>query len=173
MQQAVWEFDEEVQAPWRPLLRPVAAPVPASAPASATPLRPVTLRGPVSPRTDRAAGVVARGAARFPVRPARPPARQEAPPVRLTRRARRLTAVLLLAAGVALGSWLGPLMTGSGGDLRLAGVSSVVVEPGDTVWSIARSVAGDGDVRQVVARIRAANHLTSPDLQPGQVLRLP
>jgi nucleoid-associated protein YgaU len=33
----------------------------------------------------------------------------------------------------------------------------VVVEPGDTVWSIARSLAGDGDIRPVVDAIVEAN----------------
>jgi nucleoid-associated protein YgaU len=94
--------------------------------------------------------------------------------VRLTRRARRLKVVLVLAAGVALGSWLGPLVTGGGGDgLRLAGESSVVVESGDTLWSIAASVADGEDVRDVVAQIRAVNELDSADLVPGQVLQLP
>jgi nucleoid-associated protein YgaU len=94
--------------------------------------------------------------------------------VRLTRRARRLAVVLALAGGVALGSWLGPLLSGAGGgDLRLAGQSSVTVETGDTLWSIASSVAGDSDVRLVVDRIRQLNGLRSPDIVPGQVLQLP
>jgi nucleoid-associated protein YgaU len=94
--------------------------------------------------------------------------------VRLTRRARRLAVVVALAAGVALGSWLGPLIgSGGGSDLRLAGVSSMVVESGDTLWSIASSVAGDGDVRVVVEQIRQLNGLADADLIPGQVLRLP
>jgi nucleoid-associated protein YgaU len=100
--------------------------------------------------------------------------RTSAARVRLTRRARRLGVVLVLAAGVALGSWLGPLVTGDGADgLRLAGESSVVVESGDTLWSIASSVAGGQDVREVVAQIRRLNELDSADLMPGQVLQLP
>jgi Tfp pilus assembly protein FimV len=94
--------------------------------------------------------------------------------LRLTHRARRLAVVLALAAGVALGSWLGPLMSGgAGSDLRLAGRSSVTVESGDTLWSIASSMAGKSDVRVVVARIRELNGLRSADLAPGQILQLP
>jgi hypothetical protein len=75
---------------------------------------------------------------------------------------------------VALGSWLGPLLSsGGGGHLRLAGVSSVVVQPGDTLWSIASPVARGTDVRAVVDRIRQLNGLQSADLVPGQVLQLP
>jgi nucleoid-associated protein YgaU len=93
--------------------------------------------------------------------------------VRLTARGRRLLVVLLLAGGVGLAallsSWLG---SGTGG-LHLAGSSSVVVESGDTLWSIASSVAGSGDVRATVHQIRELNGLTSADIAPGQVLELP
>ncbi|MGZ4550319.1 MAG: LysM peptidoglycan-binding domain-containing protein [Blastococcus sp.] len=94
--------------------------------------------------------------------------------LRLTRRARRLAVVLALACGVALGSWLGPLVAGGdGGDLRLAGQSSVTVESGDTLWSIASSVAGDSDVRLVVDQIRQLNGPKTADIVPGEVLQLP
>jgi nucleoid-associated protein YgaU len=110
-----------------------------------------------------------------PVRGLRPaPVRREAPALRLTRRARRLVAVLVVGSGVALSSWLGLLLTSSADDgLQLVGESSVVVEPGDTLWSIAGSVAGSDDVRPVIDRIQELNGLTGADLVPGQVLRLP
>jgi nucleoid-associated protein YgaU len=103
------------------------------------------------------------------------PAGRRAPAahLRLTRRARLLGSVLLLALGVAIGSWAGPLLAGSDGDLRLAGVQSVVVQPGDTLWSIAGAVSGDGDVRDVVDRIQELNGLSGTVLIPGQVLELP
>jgi nucleoid-associated protein YgaU len=79
-----------------------------------------------------------------------------------------------MAAAVALGSWLGPLLGGDGGaDLRLAGESSVVVQAGDTLWSIASSLGGTGDVRALVDEIQRLNHLQGADLVPGQVLQLP
>jgi nucleoid-associated protein YgaU len=90
----------------------------------------------------------------------------------LTRRARRLATVLALAAGVALGSWVGPLISG-GSDLRLAGGTSVVVEPGDTLWSIASSLDGDSDVRTLIDEIQELNGLDGVDLVPGQRLQLP
>jgi nucleoid-associated protein YgaU len=76
-------------------------------------------------------------------------------------------------AGVAIGSWLGPLVAGAGEDLRLAGVQSVVVQPGDTLWSIAAGVAGTGDVREVVDRIQELNGMHGAALMPGQILELP
>jgi nucleoid-associated protein YgaU len=75
---------------------------------------------------------------------------------------------------VALGSWIGPLLaSGAGDDLRLAGVTSVVVRPGDTLWSIAASLEGSGDVRAVVDEIQELNRLDDPVLVPGQTLLLP
>ena len=74
---------------------------------------------------------------------------------------------------MAIGSWLGPLLAGSDGDLRMAGVQSVVVQPGDTLWSIAGEVAGGDDVRDVVDRIQALNGLSGTVLIPGQILELP
>jgi nucleoid-associated protein YgaU len=187
VQQAVLEFDSEVQAPWRPRL--VAVPDVVE-PAGVRSVRPHPSRrtrvgvcappaGPARPvaparrRPERAA--VRDGVA--PVRRSsgsRPaPPRTENIRLRLTRRARRLAVVMALAAGVALGSWLGPLLAGGGGDLRLAGGSSVVVQPGDTLWSIATSLDGDGDVRALVDDLQRLNDLEGAELVPGQVLQLP
>jgi LysM repeat protein len=74
---------------------------------------------------------------------------------------------------VVLGSWLAPLLSGADEGLHLAGVSSVVVEPGDTLWSIAVSVADGEDVRVVIDRIQELNGLEGSGLVPGQVLQLP
>ena len=180
VEQAVLEFDEEVQAPWRPLLVSVPAltdPSSAPAPESSSPMarRQPNRRSPsrvgacrptapaVSrPEPMRASG--GRGAAGRP-RSAR---------VRLTRRARRLVFVLALFGAVVLGSVLGSLLSRGGGEaLHLAGVSSVDVEPGDTLWSIAESVAEGDDVRAVVHRIQELNGLEGSGLVPGQVLHLP
>jgi nucleoid-associated protein YgaU len=202
VQEAVLEFDEEVRAPWRPRLvadvpvsREVSRPVVAALPSRASsrsssrvgvyhlpvpeayasaPVR----RGAAAGSTPRPSAAPARTANSRPA--ARPDARHDrsvrrsrSGRVRLTRRARRLAVVLALAAGVALGSWLGPLLSGSGSDLRLAGESTVVVQPGDTLWSIAVPVSRGADVRAVVDEIRQLNGLRGADLVPGQVLQLP
>lgn len=96
-----------------------------------------------------------------------------APRVRLTARGRRLVAVLLLAAGIGLVVLGEAVFAGGGGGLELMGTSSVVVEHGDTLWSIAGAVAGDRDVREVVDGIQELNGLRSADIEPGQVLQLP
>ena len=192
VRQAVLDFDEEIQAPWRPRLVPVTGGNGTAGPASARPMRPhpsgrsssrVGVCRPPEPSPPRGAtGVVARAHLGAPARPG--PGRRAVVEgglrprpvdagVRLTRRARRLAAVLSLVVGVAIGSWVGPLLAGGDGDLRLAGVQSVVVQPGDTLWSIASDVAGSGDVRRVVDLIQECNGLRDTVLIPGQVLELP
>ena len=49
---------------------------------------------------------------------------------------------------------------------------SVVVTPGDTLWSIAQAHYA-GDPRPRVEQILLLNHLASPQLLPGQSLRIP
>jgi hypothetical protein len=98
--------------------------------------------------------------------------------VRLTRRGRRLVAglalaVLVLSAGAG-GAVLGREVLAPDPGLRLAGDSGVVVERGDTVWSIADRLTGpDQDVRAVVDAIEVLNDLEGAVVVPGQVLRLP
>ncbi len=193
VQQAVLEFDEEIQAPWRPRLVPDVG-VGAATTTGRSPLAHPSRRSPSRVGVCRPAAPVRtapRGAegsrvhASAPAAPALAPASRPrvarrpaagspaAVRLRLTRRARRLVVVLALAAGVAVGSWLGPLIGGGGGDLRLAGGSSVVVQPRDTLWSIASAVAEGADVRGVVDEIQELNGLDGAALRPGQVLVLP
>jgi nucleoid-associated protein YgaU len=187
VQQAVLDFDEEIQVPWRPRLVAVAGgagveadetwarrPRPSGRSSSRVgvcrPVDPPAAAHRVPPR-DVAAGRVRPEAQR--AGGSAPGRRATRRGIRLTRRARLLAAVLTLALGVAIGSWLGPLLGGGDGDLRLAGVQSVVVQPGDTLWSIAREAAATADVRSVVDRIQELNGLQGTVLQPGQVLELP
>ncbi|MQA32598.1 LysM peptidoglycan-binding domain-containing protein [Modestobacter roseus] len=93
--------------------------------------------------------------------------------MRLTRRGRRVVAALSIAVG--LGVAAGTLaVAGDGGPaLRLAAAGTVVVQPGDTLWSIAGEVAPDEDRRAVVDALLERNDLDDVVLQPGQVLELP
>lgn len=50
------------------------------------------------------------------------------------------------------------------------GYREVVVQPGDTLWSIARVQVPDEDPRDVVGSMRELNQLDSADIFPGQVL---
>ena len=82
------------------------------------------------------------------------------------RRRRGWGRVLVLAAVLVVAT--GRLAYGS----APAKTDSVVVTPGDTVWSIAATYY-PGDPRPHVEAILQANHLTSPLLMPGQALLIP
>lgn len=95
------------------------------------------------------------------------------PPLRLTARGRRLVVVLVLLLAVAVVAGGGAALGGGGDGLELMGTTSVIVEPGDTLWSIASAVAGERDVREVVDGIQRLNDVENSAILPGQVLRLP
>ena len=83
------------------------------------------------------------------------------------RSARRLLAAVaavgLLGGGFALGA------RGSGA----THYSTVVVQPGDTLWSIASEHYPGDDVRVRVDDIEQANGLAGPTIEAGQALKLP
>lgn len=97
-------------------------------------------------------------------------------------RRRRLAALVLLFVVVAAVSALlttaatalpvGPAARAAGSvSARAPGGITYVVQPGDTIWSVARSLQPSGEVRGLVDRLVAANGGTS--VQPGDVLVLP
>ena len=53
------------------------------------------------------------------------------------------------------------------------GYSEVVVQPGDSLWSIASAQYPGDDVRERVQDIEAANGLSGPTIEVGQSLKLP
>jgi nucleoid-associated protein YgaU len=74
-----------------------------------------------------------------------------------------VAAVSLLGIGFALGAH-------GDGPTRY---TTVVVEPGDTLWSIATAHYPSDDVRARVQDIEAANGLAGPNIEVGQSLKLP
>lgn len=99
-------------------------------------------------------------------------------PIRLTRRGR---AVLFLAAssllaGVVIGSgqWAGAA-DGSGPAAAPSGPATavVVVQPGESLWSIAQAVAPGADPRETVLRLRELNGMADAVVVPGQSLVVP
>jgi hypothetical protein len=108
-----------------------------------------------------------------PLRPARAARRPVAPVTAATYARRRLVAGLLLAVLVvaaAIGvSWLTrPAVADV--DLRPVADVQVLVQPGDTVWSIAEGLAAGADGRPVVDAIVDANG--GADLVVGQRLEI-
>ena len=94
-------------------------------------------------------------------------------PLRLTRRGRlviTLSLLVLMVAGAVLFS-----SRSMASDERGApeATHTVVVERGDTLWQIAATVAGPGEVREMVHRIEKLNAMPGPALVEGQELAVP
>jgi nucleoid-associated protein YgaU len=99
--------------------------------------------------------------------PSTPPA---VAPLRLTRRG--VVALTLLVGVLGLGLvWVGRLSAPA--PAPGAAPHTVTVQPGDTLWSIARQVAPQRDPRAEVLALQRRNHLSGPQLTPGQALRVP
>ena len=100
-----------------------------------------------------------------------PPA-PESLPLRLTRRGivALALAVALLAGGLV---WLARLSAPQAATPRTA-AHVVLVQPGDTLWAIAASVAPGSDPQAEVDRLMRRNHLADPgQLRPGMQLQVP
>ena len=50
---------------------------------------------------------------------------------------------------------------------------TVVVGPGESLWSLAGRMSGDRDARSLIEEIMIVNSLATPDVQAGQSLRIP
>jgi hypothetical protein len=107
---------------------------------------------------------------RHPGRPGRAPAHPL--PDRATRWRRRRLAflvggTLLAVAAAGAAQVVAPLVSSSGDPSPATASGSsppvagevYVVQPGDTLWTVAAAVAPDRDPRPVVDRLRQANHL--------------
>lgn len=96
--------------------------------------------------------------------------------LRLTRRGRRVLAFLasvpaVVALSIAIISGGGALATSDAG--AGAAFEKVTVMPGDTLWSIAESVAPQADPRDVVDAIMRLNALPSGSLDAGETIAIP
>ncbi len=147
---------------------PAAAP-PAAAPRAAAPraagsLRPVRAPGAASHARARSSSRRSSRDTRSSVRPR----------LRLTTRGRLLLLALLVAFTFLLLS-LGRGATGQASTEPPNGpvARSVVVQPGQSLWSLARQLDPAADPREVVARLRDMNALSSDRLAAGQTLLVP
>ncbi|SDH21931.1 LysM peptidoglycan-binding domain-containing protein [Agrococcus jejuensis] len=98
----------------------------------------------------------------------------QAPQLRITARGRRALAIVVAAPVLVLAA-LGALQaTTATAGLEASTVvhESIVVQPGETLWSIASAVAPDADPREVIADIQSLNDIGGA-IQPGQQLAIP
>ena len=93
--------------------------------------------------------------------------------LRLTPRGRGIAVVVLLAAIFCLGMAFGSAANGADSAPGSAEHASVVVQPGQTLWGIARTAAPDRDPRVVISAIRELNAMPTTEISAGQVLLLP
>jgi len=137
--------------------------------------RPVAGRHPVpGPRLARAGDGTPDGRLAGPGRSAAVRAGEAVSPgrLRLTRRGRIVVAALaalgacgLFVAGASAAQASGPAGRGA--------ARQVIVQPGDTLWSIAQRAAPDADARAVVQQILQANRLATASITAGQRLWMP
>ena len=101
-------------------------------------------------------------------------------PVRLTARGRRLARTLVIALALVV-TLVAAIVAGipssqAGDGAAVPATATVVVQPGQTLWEVARGVATGVDVRETVARIKDLNGLSgagSDTVVPGQALVVP
>jgi LysM repeat protein len=98
--------------------------------------------------------------------------RRVGPPLRLTRRGRVVVIVLLALLACGASAVLFTTASRASGDPATP-LPTITVRPGDTLWDVAASVSSERDGWAKVDEIRRLNHLTSGDLQPGQILLVP
>lgn len=106
------------------------------------------------------------------VRSARPrPGRR---PVRLTPLGRVVLLLLLTLLALLAVTLLGRAGTAAAGDApSVPATRLVVVQPGDSLWTIAQAVAPGEDPREVVNRLQQLNHLDTAVVVPGQPVVVP
>lgn len=101
----------------------------------------------------------------------------ESPHLRLTRRGRSVlaTAGVLIASLIWFAAATAAQAADHGAPPHPAGhaMSQIVVQPGQTLWSIAAQADPAADTRLVIQRIVSANSLTSENITAGQRLWVP
>ena len=130
---------------------------------------------PINPGRNSSPASPARQGARAVVSAGRP----KQPPLRLTRRGRfvffGVPLILLAAFILSFSGFLNaPAKAADSADqLSLTPTVTVTVQPGESLWAIAGSVAPERDPRDVVADIVQLNNLDAARVMPGQQLFVP
>jgi hypothetical protein len=94
--------------------------------------------------------------------------------LRLTTRGRIVLVVLLAMLALLLALGIDAARSAAATeDGEAAAHPTVIVQPGDTLWDIARDAAPRDDPRETVQRLLDLNRLSSPVIVPGQELAVP
>jgi LysM repeat protein len=93
--------------------------------------------------------------------------------VRLTRRGRAVVVMAALALVLLAGFFLGSVAVGTDEAGQAPATEIVMVEPGQSLWSIASELTTEGDVRSTMREIERLNALDTVALSAGQKLRVP
>ena len=93
--------------------------------------------------------------------------------VRLTPRGRLVVLGLLVVLALTVFGALGDHSAATGEVGEPVPTRTVVVEPGDTLWDIAASVAAPGQTREMIHQIEELNALPSVSVRAGQELAVP
>ena len=94
----------------------------------------------------------------------------------LNRRGRLARTLVVLSLAIVLLATFG-FSAGAGNTDQMSSTSdhfiTVIVGPGESLWSLAGQIAVDGDKRSLVDEIISINSLATADVQVGQELRIP
>jgi len=97
--------------------------------------------------------------------------------VRLTPRGRAVARVAVVASLsillLACFSLFSGATAGSSESISTTPYMKITVKPGETLWSIAASLSGSGDKREMVDELIEVNRLSSPELVAGQKIYIP
>ncbi len=93
--------------------------------------------------------------------------------IRLTRRGRIVlfVAALIIVLGAAVLLGAGSVATST--DVPARTTTTMIVGEGDTLWDVASTVAGSGNVSEMVGKIQQMNGLDDGMLRVGQRIRVP
>ena len=94
----------------------------------------------------------------------------------LNRRGRLARTLVVLSLAIVLLATFGFSAVGGNSDQMSPTADefiTVIVGPGETIWSLAGQIAVDGDKRSLVDEIISINSLATPDVAAGQELRIP
>lgn len=125
--------------------------------------------------TARVTPLRARAVPTSPAAPTRVAYNRAAPKLHITKRGRAVLMALIVVP-VVVGAFL-IAINGGGAAANLAGstvpFTYLTVEPGESLWKIAQTVAPASDPRDVIDAIVALNALQSADIFAGQRVAIP